>query len=116
VLSVLVSGKAHSTRSLHCKPSFSLELHNRQGNLLRNLSMSFQDVGRTGQSKRLTHNFNNAVPTHGPSIGALSVGGGDESQFATGDGNFAELSNAILQYQVMICHCRIVPMLMSNLV
>jgi len=65
--------------------------------------MSFQDVGRTGQSRRLTtHDFNNAVASPGPSQGALSVGGGGQGsqQLTTGDGNFGELSNSILQYQV----------------
>lgn len=66
--------------------------------------MSFQDVGRTGQSRRLTTNdFNNSIPSShgGPSIGAFSVGVGQGSQqLTTGDGNFAELSNSILQYQV----------------
>jgi hypothetical protein len=66
--------------------------------------MSFQDVGRTGQSKRLTHDFNNPSSGQGgPSIGALSAAGGQGSSVINinnADGNFSELSNAILQYQV----------------
>ena len=65
--------------------------------------MSFQDVGRSGKSKRLTHDFNNAGTNQGPSTGSLSaaVGGGHGSQLlTTADANYAELSNSILQYQV----------------
>jgi len=66
--------------------------------------MSFQDVGRTGQSRSLNKNeFHNNVTSQGPSIGALSASGGQASQLQPtmiGDGNFGELSNSILQYQV----------------